>query len=99
MVIGNQHKILLGLAFLLVALLTYRILNPYRQETVARLTYGRATKITPTAPQAAHGRDAQRPTTVMTALFQNPPPAWSPRCTAILSAKPLSLPSSGFPKP
>ena len=73
MVLGNQHKILIGLVLFLVVLLMYRVLNPYRQETVARLTYGRTTKITPSAPKTAYGRNAQRPTTVMTALFTNPP--------------------------
>jgi hypothetical protein len=73
MVLGNQHKILIGLVLFLAVLLTYRAFNPYRQKTVSKLTYGRTTKITPSPQKATLGPDAQRPTTVMTALFKNPP--------------------------
>ena len=74
MILGNQHKILLGLVLFLVVLLTYRVFNPYRQETVAKLTYGRTTKIRTAPPTVAYSSDAQRPTKVMTTLFMNPPP-------------------------
>lgn len=73
MVIGNQHKILLGLVLVLAVLLAYRVFNPYRQKTVSKLTYGRTTKITPTPLKAPYGNDTQRPTIVMTALFKDPP--------------------------
>ena len=73
MVLGNQHKILLGLVLFLAVLLTYRAFNPYRQKTVSKLTYGRTTKITSTPLKAPHGADKKRPTTVMTALFKDPP--------------------------
>ena len=73
MAIGNQHKVLLGLVLFLAVLLTYRVFNPYRQKTVTKLTYGRTTKIAPTPLKASHGSDKQRPTTVMTALFKDPP--------------------------
>ena len=73
MVLGNRHKILLGLVLFLVVLLTYRVFNPYRQQTVSRLTYGRTTKIMADTARAADGTDAQRPTEVMTALLKDPP--------------------------
>ena len=73
MVLGNQHKILLGLVLFLAVLLTYRAFNPYRQKTVSKLTYGRTTKITSSPLKTPYGSDKQRPTTVMTALFKDPP--------------------------
>jgi hypothetical protein len=73
MVLGNQHKILLGLVLFLVVLLAYRVFNPYRQKTVSKLTYARTTKITPSPLKTPYGSDIQRPTTVMTALFKDPP--------------------------
>ncbi len=73
MALGNQHKILLGLVLFLVVLLTYRVFNPYRQKTVSKLTYARTTKISPTSLKDPYGTNTQRPTTVMTALFKDPP--------------------------
>ena len=73
MVISNQHKILLGLVLFLAVLLTYRVFNPYRQKTVSKLTYARTTKIKPTPLNGPYSSDTQRPTTVMTALFKDPP--------------------------
>ncbi|MBL0714201.1 MAG: hypothetical protein JJV98_10915 [Desulfosarcina sp.] len=68
MAIDNKHKVLIGLVLFLAALMTYRIINPYRQQTVSKLTYGRTNIIA-----AVSSVDAERPTKVMSALFAHPP--------------------------
>jgi len=48
---SQKHKILLGLCVVFAIALAYRLMNPFEQETVERLTFARATRVGP--PQAS----------------------------------------------
>ena len=65
----RKQKILVGLFVTLVIALIYRMTNPFEQETVDRLTYARATKVTAEKTRAAnHNRDS-----VMVDILDSPP--------------------------
>jgi hypothetical protein len=72
MVLEKKQKLLIGLAVLLALALIYRLATPYRQPTVAKLTYGRTN---PVAAAPANGSDsdaARPPTKIQTALLTAP---------------------------
>ena len=64
---NRKQKILLGLLVILALALAYRLTNPFEQETVERLTYGRATRVVP-AESATESRAEVR-----LDLLQSPP--------------------------
>ena len=66
---GQKQKILSGLLILLGIVIAYRMMNPFQQETVDRLTYGRATKVATTKAVGPGQPQAQ----LRLDLFQSPP--------------------------
>lgn len=73
MAIGNQHKILIGLSSVLAIMLTYRVVNPFRQPTVSQLTYGRTQKIIAPTEKRLNGNASDRLTRIKTDLLTPPP--------------------------
>ena len=63
----RKQKILLGLLVTLALALAYRLINPFEQETVGRLPYARATRVTPPQSASASG------TELHLALLESPP--------------------------
>ena len=63
----RKQKILLGLLVALALALVYRLTNPFEQETVDRLPYARATRVTPPQSASASG------TELHLALLESPP--------------------------
>ncbi len=74
MVLDNKQKLLIGLVVVLALVLTYRLANPFRQETVAKLTYGRTNRIPAGSADASGSHAASPPTKIMTALLTTPTP-------------------------
>ena len=74
MILDNKQKLLIGLAVVLALTLTYRFANPFRQPTVAKLTYGRANRIAALNANAAGSDAASPPTRIKTALLTTPTP-------------------------
>jgi len=66
---NQKQKILLGLLVTLAIALAYRLTNPFEQATVDRLTYARATKVTPANVTGT----AQHQAEVRLDLLQSPP--------------------------
>ncbi len=66
---SQKHKILIGLCVILAIALTYRLMNPFEQETIERLTFARATKVPP--PQT--GGSMQSQAELRLDLFRSPP--------------------------
>jgi hypothetical protein len=66
---GQKQKILIGLLALLAVAVAYRLMNPFEQASVDRLTYARATKV---ATTRAAGQ-AQPQAELRLDLFQSPP--------------------------
>lgn len=73
MVIANKHKLLIGLALVLAVMLTYRIANPWRQQTVSKLTYARANKIIAPQRKAQNHPAPGRASQIQTNLLASPP--------------------------
>lgn len=80
---SQKHKILIGLCAVLAIALAYRLMNPFEQETVERLTFARATRVAPSQtgssmpPQAELRLDLfrsppLRPVSIQRDLFQKP---------------------------
>ncbi len=72
MVLDKKQKLLIGLTLLLVVMLTYRLMRPYRQQTVAKLTYGPTTRITPSTEKADGRSDSALPVKISTDLMASP---------------------------
>jgi len=66
---SQKQKILLGLLIILAIALAYRLTNPFEQATVDRLTYARATKVTPAIVAGTTQHQAE----VRLDLLQSPP--------------------------
>jgi hypothetical protein len=63
----RKQKILMGLLVTLALALAYRLTNPFEQETVQRLPYARATRVTP--PKSASDSE----TKLRLGLLESPP--------------------------
>ncbi len=63
----RKQKILVGLLVTLALALAYRLTNPFEQETVQRLPYARATRVTP--PKSASDSE----TKLRLDLLESPP--------------------------
>jgi hypothetical protein len=74
MSIDNKQKLLIGLVVVLAALLAYRAVKPFRQPTVDKLTYGRASKIVSSAVKSGAGPETGPPPHTMTHLLAAPEP-------------------------
>jgi hypothetical protein len=72
MTIDNKYKLLIGLALILAAILIYRLVNPFQQPTVSKLTYGRTNKIATPSSQTAPGDDPGPPSKAMAHLLEAP---------------------------
>jgi len=100
---NQKQKILLGLLVILAIAIAYRMTNPFEQETVDRLTYARATKVTPA--KAADASTLQ--TQVRLDLFQSPPQSnvtiqrdlFQPPSAAKPSGNDTMAPKAPAPKP
>ena len=73
MVLDKKQKLLAGLLIVLAVMLTYRMARPFRQPTVAKLTYGRTNKIVSPAAETGDHHAPGRPTKVKTDLLAPPP--------------------------
>lgn len=73
MVLDKKLKILIGLALILVVMLTYRMANPFRQQTVSKLTYGRTNKIVSSPAKDDQGKNQNQPTLIRADLMAPPP--------------------------
>jgi len=69
----KNKQILMGLAIVLALIVAYRFMNPFQQETVDRLTYGRTTRVVPANPALVGSLDVNQSSQVMAALFAKPP--------------------------
>lgn len=74
MVLDKKQKLLIGLAVLLALTLIYRLATPYRQPTVAMLTYGRTNPIAAPPADATESDGARPPTKIQTTLLTAPAP-------------------------
>ncbi len=74
MVLDNKQKLLIGLAVVLVLTLSYRLANPIRQPTVAKLTYGRTNRVGAGPANQAGGDALSPPTKIKTSLLATPTP-------------------------
>ena len=98
MAIGNQHKILIGLSLILAMMLTYRVVNPFRQQTVSRLTYGRTNNIMTPQENRLTRNASDRMTRIKTDLLL-PPPMVDLTVYRDPFRRPPKAPAANAPKP
>lgn len=98
MAIGNQHKILIGLSLVLAIMLTYRVVNPFRQQTVSQLTYGRTNKIIEPQEKSSSNSASDRLTRIKTDLLV-PPPMVDLTIYRDPFRRPPKAPTASAPKP
>ena len=98
MAIGNQHKILIGLSVILAIMLTYRVVNPFRQQTVSQLTYGRTNKIITPQENRLTSNASDRLTRIKTDLLL-PPPMVDLTIYRDPFRRPPKAPTANAPKP
>ena len=70
---SKKRQILVGLLLILSVTVIYRLMNPFEQQTVDRLTYGRTTRVVPDNPTPSNNQESNRTSQVMTALLNQPP--------------------------
>jgi hypothetical protein len=100
---NQKQKLLLGLLVILAIALVYRLMNPFEQGTVDRLTYARATKVAP----AKSADPSPHQTQVRLDLFKSPPQSnvtvqrdlFRPPSIAKPSGKDNMKPRAPAPKP
>ena len=73
MALDKKQKLLIGLVSLLAVVLAYRLVRPFRQQTVSKLTYARTNRIAASPTRAAGRDDASRPTKIKIDLMARPP--------------------------